>query len=89
MTKTISHFKIVLNPNDETHYDGNNETTDVTIPILDEPITPAEVREQARKMKSGKTSGPDRIPPGIFPLLPVQWLCCLAALFNNIFLPAI
>lgn len=74
---------------DETDFDGNNETTDVTIPILDEPITPGEVHEQSRKMKPDKASGPDGIPPGVFTLLPAQWLCSLATLFNNSFLPGI
>lgn len=84
-----THFETVLNPNNETDINGNNETTDVTIPILDEPITPAEIHEQSRKMKPDTASGPDGVSPGVFSLLPVQWLCSLATLFNSIFLPGI
>ncbi len=81
-----THFESVLNPIDETEHGLDNLINDVTIPVLDEPITPAEVHEQARKMKPDKASGPDGIPPGVFTLLPVQWIYSLVALFNSIFL---
>lgn len=79
-----TYFEAVLNPTDEIDHDGNNETTEVTIPVLD-PITPTEVQEQSRKMKPDKGSWSDGIPPGIFTLLPVQWVLSIAVLFNSIF----
>lgn len=79
------HFETVVNPTNEAHHDGSLEATDVTIQVLDEPITPAEVQDQSRKMKPDKVSGPDGIPPGIFALLPVQWILSIMTLFNSIF----
>ena len=60
--------------------------TEVTIPVLDELISPAQIKQQVRKMKVDKACGPDGLPPGVFSLLPAQWMVTLATLFNNVFL---
>lgn len=65
--------------------DGVDVTVEVTITDLDGPISPAQVRQQVRKMKADKACGPDRLPPGVFSLLPTQWIFTIAILFNNIF----
>ncbi len=59
--------------------------TGVNIPLLDDPITPQELAVQVRRIKPGKACGPDGIPPGIFKLLPPDWILCIATLFNSIF----
>ena len=64
-------------------------TTEVTIPILDEPIIPTQVHEQIRKMKPDKACGPDGLAPGVFSLLPAQWILTITTLFSNIFFSAI
>ena len=80
------HFEEILNPEGTIDCDEQTLTTDVSIPILDEPISPVEVQNQIRRMKVDKACGPDGIPPGVFNLLPVQWFVTLAALFSNIFM---
>ena len=57
----------------------------VAIPVLDDPISPVEVTTQINKMKADKACGPDGIAPGVFRLLPAQWLLHITALFNLIF----
>lgn len=56
------------------NHDVSEVTTDVTIPILDEQISVVEVQEQIKRMHLDKACGPDGLPPGVFTLLPVQWL---------------
>ena len=60
--------------------------TNISIPILDDPIQPREVLDQVKKMKADKSCGPDGISPGIFKVLPVQWIVLLATFLNNLFL---
>lgn len=57
----------------------------VYIPVLDDPITPLEVCNQIHKLKPGKASGPDGVPPGIFKLLPAQFIVMISTLFNHVF----
>ncbi len=52
---------------------------------MDDPISPEEVCEHVNKLKSGKASGPDGIPPGILKLLPAEFLLMIATLFNYVF----
>lgn len=80
-----AHFESVLNPPGIVDPYSGDVATDVTIPILDDPISPVEVREQIRKLKSDKACGPDGLSPGIFPLLPAQWVLTLVTLFNRVF----
>ena len=46
--------------------------TVVTIPVLDDPINPAEVECQIKKMKIDKACGPDGLSPGVLTMLPAQ-----------------
>ena len=80
-----AHFESVLNPPVTLDPYLGDIATDVTIPILDDPILPAEVHEQIRKLKPDKACGPDGLSPGIFSLLPAQWVLTLVTLFNRIF----
>ncbi|KAG0719521.1 hypothetical protein GWK47_050302 [Chionoecetes opilio] len=53
-----THFETVLNPTQAaTNYPDID--TNLSIPILDDPITPQEVELQIRKMKPDKACGPD------------------------------
>ena len=65
----------------------NEFHTDVTIPVLDDPISPNEVQIQIKKLKGNKACGPDGVPPGVFKILPIEWVLYISTLFNNIFLP--
>ena len=60
----------------------------VTIPVLDSPISPDEVASQINKMKADKSCGPDGIAPGVFKLLSAQWVLLITTLFNVIFATA-
>ena len=66
-----------------TDYDFS---TDVSIPLLDDPINPLEVQQQMIQLKPNKASGPDGVSPGILKLLPIHWIMYLSAIFNNIFI---
>ncbi len=81
------HFEKVLNP--QQINSDNDISTDVQIPILDDPITPAEICDQIKKMKVDKACGPDGVSPGIFSLLPAHLILTIATLFNNVFLNAL
>ena len=83
-----AHLEAVLNPED-VDPGGNEITTNVTIPVLDEPISPAEVYEQIKKLHPDRACGPDGLPPGVLSVLPVQWILTLVTLFNNIFLAGV
>lgn len=79
------HLEKLLNPADETI------TTDLsdhhtTIPVLDDPIQPKEVSEVLdNHVKPDKGCGPDGNSPGVYKLLPGQWITFLCLLFNIVF----
>ena len=79
------YFENNFNVNDVNIVDEGLVNTAVSIPLLDNPITPQEVAVQASRIKSDKACGPDGIPPGVFKLLPADWILCIATLFNSIF----
>ena len=58
--------------------------TDVNVPILDEPITPIQVKQQAKLTKSDKACGLG-LSPGIIKILPVSWIIMTTSIFDNIF----
>ena len=68
------HFDELFNPTDipDLHIDDFNQG--IYVPVLDDPIVPEECVNQTNKLKPNKGSGPDGIPPGIFKVLPVQWI---------------
>lgn len=79
-----AYFEGMLNP---PHDQQQMEiTTDVSIPVLDSPITQVEICEQIRNMKPDKACGPDGISPGIFSMLPVHLYMTIVTLFNSIFM---
>ena len=58
----------------------------VHVPVLDNPIEPTEVDYVIKhQLKSNKGCGPDGLSPGIFKLLPVQWIFHLTCLLNAVF----
>ena len=66
--------------------DTRDFATNVTIPLLDEAITPLEVQQQVKLLKSDKACGPDGLSPGIIKILPEQWILLITSIFNVIFL---
>ena len=60
----------------------------LTVPLLDDPISAAEVSAQIAKINGNKACGPDGIAPGVFKLLPAQWIILVTSLFNKIFITA-
>ena len=79
------HLEKLLNPGEEPI------TTDLsdyhtTIPILDDRIRPDEVKEVLDfHVKPEKGCGPDGNSPGVYKLLPNQWIAFLCVLFNLVF----
>ena len=79
-----AHFENVLNPSPPPP--PLNIVGEVTIPVLDDPISPAEVERQIKKLKVDKACGPDGLTPGVFTMLPAQWLVVITTLFNSVFM---
>ena len=80
------HLESLLCPNDAEQLSQNDFMTDVTIPVLDAPIDPNEVAEVIEKqVKPNKNAGPDGLSPGLFKLLPVEWIVTLTTLLNSVF----
>ena len=78
------HFERVLNSLPSAP--PAHVSTDVTIPVLDDPISPAEVENQVKRMKVDKACGPDGLTPGVFSMLPAQWVLTITSLFNTVFM---
>ena len=60
--------------------------TDVSVPVLDDPISEAEVTVEIKRMASDKAPGTDGIPAGVFKHLSGQWIWLLTVLMNVIFI---
>ena len=58
------------------------------MPVLDDPISPAEVAAQIGRLKPDKACGPDGIAPGTLKLLTPAWILLMTTVFNNIFASA-
>ena len=78
-------FEDMLNSPCEQNLLDEEYITNVSIPLLDDPIQPNEVLDQVKKMKVDKSCGPDGVSPGIFKLLPAQWILLLSTFLNNLF----
>ena len=84
----FKHFyEDLLGTATSNHVDECRDVT-VSIPVLDDLISPGEVSAQVDHIKADKACGPDGIPPGVFKFLPVQWLMIITTLFNTIFTTA-
>ena len=82
-----SHFENLCYPESEHPLipDELTEEYYVSVGVLDDPINPEEVDEVIKKqVKPKKSSGPDGVSPGLFKLLPIQWIVQLALLFNTV-----
>ena len=55
------------------------------VPVLDDPIQPAEVESAIKTLKANKAAGTDGISPGLFKLLSDEWLLIVTFLFNMVF----
>ncbi|XP_045109713.1 uncharacterized protein LOC123503778 [Portunus trituberculatus] len=81
-----AHFEEILNQGDDCDKNLNDISTNVHIPLLDDPISEQEIRDQIRNIKVDKARGPDGLSPGLLSLLPAQWILVLSVLFNKVFL---
>ena len=80
------HLESLLNPDGAETLCPTDYVSDVYIPTLDDPIDPAEIDYVINKqVKPNKGCGPDGLSPGIFKLLPIQWLISLTMLLSNVF----
>ncbi|CAL4160865.1 unnamed protein product, partial [Meganyctiphanes norvegica] len=64
-------------------------TSETYVPVLDDPITELEVREQVAHLKSEKAAGTDGIPPGVIRLLPATWIVFITIILNKLFLNSV
>ena len=79
------YFENMFNSDNANNVEMYRVDAAVTIPLLDDPITSQELAAQVARLKPDKACGPDGIPPGIFRLLPANWIICITTLFNLIF----
>ncbi|XP_064079491.1 protein PFC0760c-like [Macrobrachium nipponense] len=59
MSNFKEYFEQIFNPPNVDGLNIDDFHSDVTIPVLDDPITPAEVQTQVKRLKPNKVSGPD------------------------------
>ena len=80
------HLELVLNPPDAAPLDPSEFGTPVQIPLLDDPIDPSEIDDVLRnQLKPDKSPGLDGLGPGLFKLLPAQWIIALSFILNVVF----
>ena len=79
------HFEDLLNPIRNTQ-PLSVPSTDVYMPIMDDPISTSEVDDALRRLQASKAAGPDSLPPGILKHLPDDWIVLITLLFNLVFL---
>ena len=80
------HFEALLNPEGLEELELEHVYSNVHVPVLDNPIEPIEVDHVIKhQLKSKKGCRPDGLSPGIFKLLPVQWIFHLTCLLNAVF----
>ena len=83
------HLESVLNPDEAEPVLAENLLSDVSVPMLDNPIDPSEVDYVLQKqLKSGKAPGLDGIGPGLLKCLPVNFILALTFLFTLVFYSA-
>ena len=78
------HFEKLLNPADGPR-DIVIPQTIMNVPVLDDDISPGEVENVIKRLKPGKSAGPDGISPGILHFIPEKWIIFIACLFNVVF----
>ena len=80
------HYEKLLNPDiPPNERDPPLPNPPIYVPILDDPITPDEVDDQLKKLKTSKAAGPDGVPPGLLKYLPAAWILLLTFLYNLVF----
>ena len=80
-------FDQALNSDEPTSLD--HITSNTYVPVLDDPISEYEVREQIANLKMDKAAGTDGIPPGVIKILPPTWIMFITVLLNKLFLSSI
>ena len=80
-------FDQALNSDELTSLD--QITSNTYVPVLDDPISEYEVREQIANLKIDKAAGTDGIPPGVIKILPPTWIMFITVLLNKLFLSSI
>lgn len=78
-------YEEVYNPQHIEPIIPDDFNTNVNIPILDDDIRFDELLQETKKLKQDKACGPDGISPGIFKILPDQWINYIVTLLNAVF----
>lgn len=63
----------------------NDFTAQVTVPVLDEPVTVLEIECGVGIIRASKVCCPDDLTAGVFKMIPALWLLVLTIIFNSIF----
>ena len=78
------HFEGLLNPTPSESALALPHSN-MYVPVLDDPITPQEVRCVIGGLRRDRAAGVDGVPPGILKLLDGEWLNIITYLFNMVF----
>ena len=83
------HLEEVLNPEYAVPIIQSEYSTNMYIPVLDDPIDVSETDHVINKqIKSGKAAGLDGLSPGLFKSLPAMWILALTFIMNFVFCTA-
>ena len=81
------HLERLLNPADAEPIVSDDLTTEVSIPILDDPFQPEELLHVVEKqLKPDKSCDVTGLSPGVLKMLPITWLGLLLTIFNMLFI---
>ena len=81
-------FESTLN-DDCAQLNSEEYHTDVHVPVLDNPFSPIEVSDKLDDLDSNKACGIDGVSPGVFRMLPDEWIIIVTLILNNIFINAL
>jgi hypothetical protein len=78
------HFEVLLNPPNAQPVAKPTAENLPYLPVTDDPISPSEVIQALKMLKSNKSGGPSGVPPGLLKHLPDNWIALLTRLFSCI-----
>lgn len=71
---------------DNVNLSEQNFESNIYAPLSDDQILSIKVLTQTKLLKTNKACGADGLRPGIFKIMPAQWILFLCNIFNTIFM---
>jgi exonuclease III len=77
------HFEKLLNPQDTPrNLMVYAQANGMHLPVTDDPVTPHEVIQATKSLKTNKSGGVSGVPPGVLKYIPDSWIIFFATLFT-------